>query len=105
MANSSCLVKMRIDGLNVTLTAEDIDFSKKANDYFLATDSNKNITIGLKGIFFKLCLDAILSDNVKIEMNKFKTAEGRALKGYADIQAITVNVEDSEYLINNVLWI
>lgn len=74
MANSSCLVKMRIDGLNVTLTAEDIDFSKKANDYFLATDSNKNITIGLKGIFFKLCLDAILSDNVKIEMTDHSRA-------------------------------
>ncbi len=43
--------------------------------------------------------------NVKIEKNKFKTAEGRTIKDYSTIQAITVNVEGSEYLINNALWI
>jgi len=43
--------------------------------------------------------------NVMIEMNKFKTAEGMVLKDYAKIDAIEINVDEGEYLINNVLWV
>lgn len=43
--------------------------------------------------------------NVKIGINKFKTAEGLVLKEYSKIEAISINVENSDYLINNMLWI
>ncbi len=43
--------------------------------------------------------------NVMLEMNKFKTTEGMALKTYEKIQALELSVSDSDYLINNVLWI
>ena len=42
--------------------------------------------------------------NVKLSLNNFKTAEGMALRTLKDIQAIEINA-DSEYLINNVLWV
>lgn len=43
--------------------------------------------------------------NVKIEINKFKTVDGMPLKDYSKIQACVFNVEGSEYLINNALWL
>ena len=43
--------------------------------------------------------------NVQIDMNKFKTAEGMVLKDYLKINALEMHVEGSEYLINNVLWV
>jgi hypothetical protein len=43
--------------------------------------------------------------NVQIEINKFKTAEGMSLKSYDKIQAMEINVEGSDYLINNALWV
>lgn len=43
--------------------------------------------------------------NVKIEQNKFKTAEGKPLKAYTNLKAIMIKVEGTEYLINNALWI
>lgn len=42
--------------------------------------------------------------NVKIELNKFKTAEGMPLKDLSRIDAIAFDV-DGEYLINNALWV
>ncbi len=43
--------------------------------------------------------------NVKIDMNKFKTIEGMPLKEYAKVQAIEIDVKDTEFLINNALWV
>ncbi len=43
--------------------------------------------------------------NVMLSMNKFKTAEGMALKTYEKIEALEISTDDGEYLINNVLWI
>lgn len=43
--------------------------------------------------------------NIQLEMNKFKTEEGMALKSYEKVEALSFKVEDSEYLINNVLWV
>ncbi|MBE5737226.1 MAG: hypothetical protein E7348_02375 [Clostridiales bacterium] len=43
--------------------------------------------------------------NVQLPMNKFKTAEGMPLKDYSKIQAMSINVNGSEYLVNNALWI
>ena len=43
--------------------------------------------------------------NIMIEMNKFKTAEGMTLKDYSKIDALEITVDDGEYLINNALWV
>ena len=43
--------------------------------------------------------------NVQIDMNKFKTVEGMSLKEYAKLEAIEIDVKDSEFLINNALWV
>ncbi len=43
--------------------------------------------------------------NTRIEMNKFKTAEGMVLKEYSKIEALEVSVDEGEYLINNALWV
>ncbi len=43
--------------------------------------------------------------NAKIEMNKFKTAEGMALKDYSKINALEISVDKGEFLINNLLWL
>ena len=43
--------------------------------------------------------------NTMLEMNKFKTAEGRALKDFTKINALELSVDEGEYLINNALWI
>lgn len=42
--------------------------------------------------------------NLRIEMSKFKTAEGRILKSYANINVIEFKT-DGDYLINNILWV
>ena len=42
--------------------------------------------------------------NVKIPLSKFKSAEGRLLKGFESVTALAVKI-DGEYLINNLLWV
>lgn len=46
-----------------------------------------------------------LWQNVKLELSKFKTAEGRGIKGTDKIEALAFIVGSNEYLINNVLWV
>ena len=43
--------------------------------------------------------------NVQIDMNKFKTAEGKTIKEYLKVEAIEIDVKDTEFLINNALWV
>ena len=43
--------------------------------------------------------------NIKLEMNKFKTAEGMTLKDYSKIEALELSASEGEYLINNALWV
>ena len=43
--------------------------------------------------------------NYKVEMSRFKTAEGMSLKSYSKIQAMEFSVDGGDYLINNVLWV
>ncbi len=43
--------------------------------------------------------------NVQIDMNKFKTIEGMSLKEYSKVEAIEIDVKDTEFLINNALWV
>jgi hypothetical protein len=43
-------------------------------------------------------------NNVRLEMSRFKTVEGRILKTYQGIDAIEFSA-DGEFLINNALWV
>ena len=43
--------------------------------------------------------------NVVIPINKFKTQEGMLLKSYQNVNAIVIESENDDYLINNVMWI
>ena len=43
--------------------------------------------------------------NVQIESNKFKTAEGLVLKTYEKINAMAFENSGEEFLLNNVLWV
>lgn len=43
--------------------------------------------------------------NVQIDMNKFKTVEGMSLKEYSKVEAIEIDVKETEFLINNALWV
>lgn len=76
MANATSLIKMSIDGINCKLEAEDFDFSKKGEENLLLaySESGTSITIGFKGIFAKLCIDAIENENVKMEMTDHSRA-------------------------------
>ncbi len=42
--------------------------------------------------------------NVKLDMSRFKTAEGMALKDYSVINAVEFSA-DGEFLLNNALWV
>ena len=43
--------------------------------------------------------------NVQFAMNKFKTAEGIVLKEFTKVDALQITVNDTEYLVNNLLWV
>jgi len=43
--------------------------------------------------------------NVKLEKAKFKTAEGMSLKSYDKVNAIEIDVDGKQWLINNALWV
>ena len=45
-----------------------------------------------------------LWQNVKLETNNFKTAEGMSLKTYEKVEALEISA-DEEFLINNLLWV
>ena len=45
-----------------------------------------------------------LWQNIKLENNNFKTAEGMSLKSYEKIEALEFSAEE-EFLINNLLWV
>ncbi|MBR2448916.1 MAG: hypothetical protein IKB30_02210 [Clostridia bacterium] len=43
--------------------------------------------------------------NVKLDLNKFKTAEGMSLRNYGKINALEFDFGGNEFLINNALWV
>ena len=45
-----------------------------------------------------------LWQNVQVEINNFKTAEGMSLKSYDNVQALEFSAAQ-EFLINNLLWV
>ena len=42
--------------------------------------------------------------NVKLELNNFKTKDGMGIKSYDKIQAVEFSA-DGEFLVNNFLWV
>ena len=66
------------------------------SDYFGAnrTEYSASVKINGGGVW----------QNVKLEKNRFKTAEGLTLKNYDKIEAMEFYA-DNEFLINNVLWV
>lgn len=63
----SMLTRMEVDGFNLTISSEDLDFNKKAKEY-LTVDANGNITIGFKASLLIGILNSISTDNVIITM-------------------------------------
>lgn len=63
----SMLTRMKVDGFNLEISSEDLDFNKKAKEY-LTVDANGNITIGFKASLLIGILNSISTDNVVITM-------------------------------------
>lgn len=68
------LLKMKIDGLNIKLESEDLDFAKKTYEKIFCNSANGEITIGVKGTLFSGILNLISSDTLNIEMNNSSSA-------------------------------
>lgn len=66
-SKASMLTRMKVDGFNLEISSEDLDFNKKANEY-LTVDANGNITIGFKASLLIGILNSISTDNVVITM-------------------------------------
>ena len=66
-SKASMLTRMKVDGFNLEISSEDLDFNKKAKEY-LTVDANGNITIGFKASLLIGILNSISTDNVVITM-------------------------------------
>lgn len=67
-SNTSCLIKIAVDGFNMEVSAQDIDFNRKAVENIMV-EANGNITIGFNANKFITCLNAIATDNVVLNMS------------------------------------
>ena len=67
-SQTNSLIKLQIEGMNMKLSAEDIDFSLKSKEEMMVS-SNGDITIGFKYKFLLNILNTIQTDEVLIEMN------------------------------------
>ena len=72
MANQSSLIRMTISSENsMELVAEDIDFSRKGQEFVDVENNtlkNGHLEIGFKGTFANVCMSAISSDKVRLEL-------------------------------------
>lgn len=64
---ASMLTKIHVDGFNMEISCEDIDFNRVAKE-FLTVDASGNITIGFKASLLIEILNSISTDNVVITM-------------------------------------
>lgn len=69
------LVKMDIRGMNMLLECNDMDFSRKANEECMCTNSGGDIVLGVNGEVLCACLGAIDEDKVVMRL----TAPDRAV--------------------------
>lgn len=67
-SNTSCLIKIEVDGMNMQVSAQDIDFNRKAVENIMV-EANGNITIGFNANKFITCLNAVATDNVVLNMS------------------------------------
>lgn len=67
-SQATSLIKLELDGMNMKLSAEDIDFSVKAKEEIMVS-ANGNITIGFKATYLLEILNSIITDDVLIKMN------------------------------------
>ncbi len=93
------------------------DKDKPKSDAILMFDAHAkkdaNLTVKLTVNYFDNPIEYLanvkvfggqLWHNFKLPINKFKTAEGRALKSFDSVSAISFVSED-EFLLNNALWV
>lgn len=66
-SKSSMLTRMKVDGFNLEISSEDLDFNKEAREY-LTVEANGNIVIGFKASLLIQILNSISTDNVIITM-------------------------------------
>ena len=66
-SKASMLTRMKVDGFNLEISSEDLDFNKKAKEY-LTVEANGNIVIGFKASLLIQILNSISTDNVVITM-------------------------------------
>ena len=77
MANNNSLIKMTLESGIMKLVAEDLDFSKKGEDFVDLTQhtmTDSLFEIGFKGTFAKTCLEAISSEIVSLELTEASRA-------------------------------
>ena len=65
---ASLLAKLELDGMNLRISAQDLDFSKKAKENLLV-ESNGAITIGFKASLLVMLLSNVDSDSAILELS------------------------------------
>ena len=66
-SKASMLTKMKVDGFNMEISCEDLDYNKKTVEY-LTTEANGNITIGFKSSLLMEILNSISTNDVIVTM-------------------------------------
>ena len=66
-SKASMLTRIKVDGFNLEISSEDLDFNKAAKEY-LTAKANGNIVIGFKASLLIQILNSISTDNVVITM-------------------------------------
>lgn len=66
--NASCLIKIVVDGMNMEVSSEDIDFNRKAMENIMV-ESNGSITIGFNANKLLTSLGVINTDNVILKFS------------------------------------
>lgn len=66
-SKASMLTRIKVDGFNLEISSEDLDFNKEAREY-LTVEANGNIVIGFKASLLIQILNSISTDNVIITM-------------------------------------
>lgn len=67
-STSTSLVKLRVDAGNMTVSAQDIDFSTSAEEHILCDYNGNPMSIGFKGTFLIDILNSITSQEVVLEL-------------------------------------
>lgn len=66
-SKSSMLTRMKVEGFNLEISSEDLDYNKKTVEY-LTTEANGNITIGFKSSLLMEILNSVSTNDVIVTM-------------------------------------